>query len=58
MSALGDVLGFLLEHLDVIELLVSAINGGVKKDEIKAAIRRAQVEAADKQMHLELDRQG
>lgn len=55
MSAvLGRVLAFLLEHLDVVEALVEALEGGVSKDALKAAIRAEMVRASDEAMRREL----
>jgi hypothetical protein len=51
---MGAVLTFLLEHLDLIELLAEAINGGVKKDDLRAAIRKEMVAASDAEMRREL----
>lgn len=38
---------FLLEHADLIEDLVEAIHAGANKDQLKAAIRKAKVQASD-----------
>lgn len=54
MSALGEVLGVLLEHLDVVELVIEAIGKGVSKDTLKKSIRDEMIKASDAEMRREL----
>ena len=50
---MSAVLAFLLEHIDLIELLGEAIAGGASKDKLRAAIRKEMVEASDAEMRKE-----
>lgn len=54
MSAIADVLGFLLEHLGLIEAIKNAVTCGCSKDEILKAIKAAEVAASDALMRQEL----
>lgn len=51
---LGEVLTFLLKHLDIIELLREALDGGVEREALKAAIQKEMVQAADEEMQKSL----
>jgi len=53
-SMLGEVLTFLLKHLDIIELLREALDGGVEREALKAAIQKEMVQAADEEMQKSL----
>lgn len=54
MSSLAAVVGFLLEHEDTIAEIVNALRAGATKDAIKAAIRRAAIDASDAALREEL----
>jgi hypothetical protein len=45
---------FLVEHADTIEEIVDALRAGATKDAIKAAIRRAAIDASDAAIREEL----
>lgn len=54
MSTLTAIAGFLLDHADTIEEIVNALKAGATKDAIKAAIRRAAIDASDAALREEL----
>lgn len=54
MSALATILTFLIDHEDTIEEIVAAVRAGATKDAIKAAIRRAAIDASDAALREEL----
>jgi hypothetical protein len=53
-----EILETLLKHLDVVELLIQALTGGVSKDELKKKINETltqkQLEESDKRMREEI----
>lgn len=53
-AAIAKALEFLLEHLDVVVVLVEALEGGASRESIKAAIRAEMIKASDDQMRREL----
>lgn len=48
------VLKFLVDHADLIEEIASAIAAGTPKEAIKAAIRRAIIDASDRTVDEEV----
>lgn len=54
MSTLASILGTLLEHADLITLIVQAIEGGVTKASLVKAIEAEMVNASDAAMKAEL----
>ncbi len=54
MGMLATVGEFLFEHADLLEDVVDALAKGTPKDAIRAAIRRAKVEASDAAFKEEL----
>jgi hypothetical protein len=54
MSAFGEALSFLLSHLEILELLRDAIDGGVSHDALKRAIKAEMIANADAEMRREL----
>lgn len=42
-----QLLALLLEHADLIEAVIDAVQSGTPKDAIRAAIRAAKVQASD-----------
>jgi hypothetical protein len=54
MSAIADVLGFLLEHLGLIEAIKNAIGCGCSKEALLKAIKEAEIAASDALMQAEL----
>lgn len=54
MEALITIAGFLLQHADIITLIMKAINGGANKDNIVKAIEAEMVAASDAEMKREL----
>lgn len=53
-SIVGQLLAFLAEHADLITAIVKAIESGVSKESVKAAIKAAQIEASDAAVREEL----
>ncbi|MBA2684750.1 MAG: hypothetical protein H0U66_09690 [Gemmatimonadaceae bacterium] len=45
---------FLLEHADLIDLVMKAIEGGASKDDLVKAVRASMVAASDVEMAREL----
>lgn len=54
MDALVAIAGFLLQHADVISLLMKAITGGANKENIVKAIEAEMLAASDAEMKREL----
>lgn len=54
-GAIGEALLFVLSHLDVLEVVIEAIDGGASKEAIKNAIRAEMVKASDELMRKELE---
>jgi hypothetical protein len=54
MEALVAIAGFLLEHADLITLVMNAIKGGANKDNIVKAIQAEMLAASDAEMKREL----
>lgn len=54
MHTVGFLLAFLAEHYELIEAIVRAVAVGASKESLRAAIRRAEIEASDKIMREEL----
>ena len=50
---MGVVLAFLLEHLDLLELLASAINAGVSKETLTKKIKDEMTLASDAAIDVE-----
>ncbi len=54
MEALGTILAFLFNHLDVLTALVKAVEAGASKDSIIELLKKAEIEASDTIMKEEL----
>lgn len=54
IPAISAFLTFLLEHTELLNALMEAIEGGADKDSLMKAIRASMVAAADEQMKAEL----
>ena len=49
----GQILDFFMQHSDLIDLLIEAINKGLSKQTLIDAIKTAMVEAANAEMKAE-----
>lgn len=54
MDAIARIALFLLNHADLVDLLISAIEGGASKDLLMKAVKDAMVEASNVEMKAEL----
>jgi len=55
MKAASLVLGFVAEHIDVIELMRDAMSKGVSREEMIRGIKLAMTKASDEAMKRELE---
>lgn len=54
MEALGVILAFIANHLDVLDALYKAITAGASKASVIELLKKAEVEASDAVMKEEL----
>ncbi len=54
---IGEILAWLLQHLDLITLIREALEGGVSKQELVEHIKKTMTEAARKQLEMEFPRE-
>lgn len=54
MDAIAKIAGFLLEHADLIGLIMNAVEAGMEKETLMNAVKAAMVAASDAEMKREL----
>ena len=54
MSALADVLAFLLDHVNLIGAIQRALTSGTSKEDILKAIEQSAIATSDADMRIEL----
>ena len=52
--AIAAFLAFLQEHMDLVMAVYDAVDGGMRKEDILKAIRKAQIEATDAAVKADL----